>query len=309
MLKPRALRPGDRLAVVAPASPFRRDDFDAGVAELRRLGFDPVHDPAVFAREWYVAGPASLRAAAFRRAWTDPSIAGLVAVRGGYGSVQLLPLLDINEIRRTPKVFLGYSDNTSLLSWLTTGCGIVSFHGPMLERRLARGEAGYDRDTLLRCVARPQPPGEITHDALDVLRPGDAAGTLVGGTLTQLTASLGTPYAFDPPEGCVLFVDEVGERPYRLDRMLTQLRLAGLLARAAAVVFGELPRCDEPAAGGPSARAVVASLLADFPGPVLFGLPSGHTNGACLTLPFGVTTRVVTAPRPALIVEEAAVRE
>ena len=114
-------------------------------------------------------------------------------------------------------------------------------------------------------------------------------------------------YAFDPPQGHILFVDEVAERPYRIDRLLTQLRLAGLLARASAVVFGELPRCDEPAEGGPAIRDVLRDLLADFPGPVLFGLPSGHTAGACLTLPFGVAARVVTAPEPALVIEEAAV--
>src|SRR6266568_2858049 len=133
MLKPRALRTGDRIALVAPASPFARDAFDAGAAELRGLGFDPVFDQSVFARTRYTAGDPALRAAAFRRAWTDPSIAALMAVRGGYGSVQLLPLLDASELRRTPKAFIGYSDNTSILTWLTLYCGIVAFHGPMLE--------------------------------------------------------------------------------------------------------------------------------------------------------------------------------
>ncbi len=307
MLKPRPLAPGDRIAVVAPASPFARDQFDAGVAELARLGYEPVYDDTVFARAGYVAGDAGLRAGAFRRAWRDPSIRALIAVRGGYGSVQLLPLLDRGEIRQTPKAFIGYSDNTSLLSWLTGQCGIVSFHGPMLEGRLAKGPDGYDLDTFTRVLTRSEPAGRVTHPALETLRRGDAAGILTGGTLTQLTASLGTPYAFDPPLGHVLFIDEIAERPYRIDRMLTQLRLAGILGRAAAIVFGELPRCDEPAAGGPAIRDVLRDLLSDFPGPVLFGLPSGHTTGASLTLPFGVRARVVTGPDPALIVEESAV--
>ena len=139
-----------------------------------------------------------------------------------------------------------------------------------------------------------------------MLRSGDARGLLVGGTLTQLVASLGTPYAFAPPPGFVLFVDEVGERPYRLDRMLTQLRLSGVLARASAIVFNELPKCVEPG-GTPAARAVVADCLADFRGPILFGFPSGHTAGATLTLPFGVQARVVGRGAPALVIEEAAV--
>jgi len=307
MLTPRALRPGDRIGVVAPASSFARESFDAGIAELQRLGFEPVFDESVFARSRYTAGDAVLRAAAFRQAWSDPSIRALIAVRGGYGSVQMLPLLDAGEIRRTPKAFIGYSDNTSLLAWITGQCGVVSFHGPMLEGRLAKGEAGYDRDTFARVLSRPVPAGEISHPALTTIRGGAASGVLVGGTLTQLVGSMGTPYAFDPPRGHILFLDEVAERPYRIDRMLTQLRLSGILARASAVVFGELPRCDEPAGAGPQIRDVVGELLEGFPGPVLFGLPSGHTTGACMTLPFGVRARVVTAPAPALIIEEAAV--
>ena len=307
MLKPRALRPGDRVAVVAPASPFARDEFDAGVAELRTLGFDPVFDESVFARRLYVAGDAAVRAAAFRRAWADESVRALVAVRGGYGSVQLLPLLDPADIRRSPKAFIGYSDNTSILAWMTTRCGVVSFHGPMLEGRLAKGERGYDRDTFTRVLMRPEPAGPITHEALQVVSQGESAGVLVGGTLTQLTASLGTPFAFDPPERHVLFIDEVAERPYRIDRMLTQLRLAGLLARASAIVFGELPRCDEPGSVGPRIVDAIRDALDGFPGPVLLGLPSGHTDGASLTIPFGVRSRVVTGARPALVIEEAAV--
>ncbi|HEV3485154.1 MAG TPA: LD-carboxypeptidase, partial [Vicinamibacterales bacterium] len=222
MLKPRPLAPGDRIAVVAPASPFALAEFELGVAELRSLGFDPVYDESVFARDDYIAGPPALRAEAWMRAWTDPSIAGIVAARGGYGSVQLLPALDCKTVRRAPKAFIGYSDNTSLLSWLTLACGIVSFHGPMIEGRFARGDAGYDRDTFERCLCRADPPGAITDARLEIVRGGEAAGMLTGGTLTMLAASLGTPYAFSPPPGCILFLEDVAERPYRLDRMLTQ---------------------------------------------------------------------------------------
>ena len=307
MRKPRALRPGDRIAVVAPASAFARQEFEAGIAELRALGFDPTYEESVFERRAYLAGPADVRASAWLRAWTDPSIAALIAVRGGFGSVQLLPALsELDFDSLEPKAFIGYSDNTSILSWLTTRKGIVTIHGPMLEGRLAHGDAGYDRDTFLRCVCRPEPMGEISHPQTETLRPGECAGMLVGGTLTQLVGSLGTPYAFDPPQGCVLFVDEVAERPYRLDRLLMQLKLSGLLRRASGVVFGELPKCDEPD-GSIDARTVVRESLAEFPGPVLFGLPSGHTAGATITLPLGVRARVVANGRPLLVIEESAV--
>jgi muramoyltetrapeptide carboxypeptidase len=307
MLKPRALTPGDRIAIVAPASPFARDDFNAGLEELRGLGFEPVYTDAVFARDGYLAGSPGLRARDLLDAWTDPNVAAVMAARGGYGSVQLLPLLSAAVFREHPKPFIAYSDNTSLMIWLMQDCGMVTFHGPMVEGRLARGEAGYDRDTFIRCLCRAHPAGEITSPQLEVLAPGEVTGELVGGTLTQLVASLGTPFAFDPPAGCVLFLDEVAERPYRVDRMLIQLRFSGRLARAAAIVFNELPRCEEPG-GDPRMIDVVRSVLRDFPGPILFGLPSGHTPGAALTLPFGVRVRVVASAAPALVVEEAAVK-
>ena len=161
MRKPRALRPGDRIALVAPASPFSRAEFDAGAGELRQLGFEPVYSDLVFARDGYLAGPADARARLLLDAWTDPSVAAVMAVRGGYGSVQLLPLLNAEAFKGEPKAFIGYSDNTSLLTWLTQDIGVVGFHGPMVEGRLARGAAGYDRDTWTRVLMRPEPAGEI----------------------------------------------------------------------------------------------------------------------------------------------------
>jgi muramoyltetrapeptide carboxypeptidase len=307
MLKPRALRSGDRLAVVAPASPFERAEFDAGIAELERIGFEPVYDETVFARRGYVAGAPEVRAAALEKAWSDPSVAGIVAVRGGYGSTQLLPLLDPCRIRAAAKPFVGYSDLTALLTYLGMNCGMVAFHGPMLAGRFGRGTDGYDLDSFLRAVCRAEPVGELAPPGLETIATGRAAGMLFGGTLTQVLASIGTPYAFDPPNGFVLFIDEVGERPYRLDRMVTQLRQTGLLARASAIVIGELPGCDEPS-GQVRGREVMRDLFADFPGPVVLGFPSGHVTGPAMTLPLGVLCTVESGARPRLIVEESAVQ-
>lgn len=306
MRKPHALRPGDRVAIVAPASGLSTADLEAGVAELRALGFEPSYDSTLFERSTYTAGSPELRAEALTRAWTDPDVAAIVAARGGYGSAQLLPLLDRGAFERSPKVFVGYSDNTSLMSWLTLRCGIVTFHGPMIEGRLARGPVRYDRDSFRRCLMEAAPAGGISAPGLEVLRPGEASGVLLGGTMTQLAASLGTPYAFEPPPGCILFLDEVGERPYRVHRVFTQLAQAGIIERASALVFNELPGCCEPS-GSPAGRDVAGELTRDFQGPVLFGLPSGHTDGATITLPFGVRARVVATGAPALVIEEAAV--
>jgi muramoyltetrapeptide carboxypeptidase len=304
--RPRALQSGDRIAVVAPASWMPRDELERGVAELARLGFDPVYDQSVFAREaGYLAGTASLRAESFLRYWRDPGIAALVAARGGYGSVQLLPLIGAALREGTPKLFIGFSDNTSILSWLTCQCGSTALHGPMLEHRLACGVDGYDEATL-RAFLSDGTGLTLAPDGLSVVEHGEHRGPLFGGTLTQLAGSLGTPYAFDPPDGCVLFIEDVHERPYRIDRMLTQLRLSGILARAGALVFGEMKGCDEPG-GAVHARDVIAAFARDFRGPVIAGLPSGHTTGPTWTLPLGVQVTVVSRPRPAVIVEEAPV--
>ena len=306
MIKPRPVKQGDRVAVVAPASSFARDEFDRGIRELSRLGFEPVFDDRVFATEsGYLAGSAETRAATFMGYWDDPRVAALMAVRGGYGSVHLLPLLDRERVKANPKLFIAYSDNTSLLSWLTCGCGVTALHGPMLEGRLAGGAAKYDERSLL-ALARDGRDLELCPDGLIALREGEAAGPLFGGTIANLVASLGTPYAFDPPDGCVLFLEDVNERPFRIDRMLTQLRLSGVLGRARAIVFGEMRGCDEPG-GAVTVRQVIERLTADARGPVLFGFPSGHTTGPCWTLPLGVSVRVTTRPQPMLVVEESPV--
>jgi muramoyltetrapeptide carboxypeptidase len=252
----------------------------------------------------FSAGDARTRADAFLKAWIDPDIAALIAVRGGYGSVELLPLLDQAALHPS-KLFIAYSDNTSLLTWLTIHCRIPALHGPMLDGRLARGSEGYDERSFLALVSGGK--GLLLEpEGVRVIRAGEASGTLLGGTLTQLGASLGTPYAFDPPPGSLLFLEDVNERPYRLHRLLTQLRLSGVLARAAGIVFGVMRGCDEPD-GRVTSADVIEEFSDECAGPVLAGFPSGHTTGPCWTLPLGVTCRIMTTPRPALIVEDAPV--
>ena len=311
MQKVRVLERGDRIAVLAPASPFDRALFENGVEELRALGFEPVFDEGLFERSGYIAGSASHRAASLRSVLRNPDLAGVIAVRGGYGSSQLLPLLDPSEVVAARKPLIGFSDLTALLIYVSTICETVSFHGPMIVN-LALGADGYDRASFLASVGSKEPLGELSSPGMEALRSGEARGQLLGGTLTQIAASLGTPYAFRPPQGYVLLLDDIGERPYRLDRMLTQLGQAGLLSRASAVVCAEFPDCCEAEAANKTghksnARAVIAELLKDFAGPVLFGIPCGHTKGPTWTLPLGVEVTVSTNPRPRLVIEEAAV--
>ena len=306
ILKPRAVQPGDRVAIIAPASPFPEDEFMAGVSEIRRLGFEPVIDPGVFDRRRYVAGDPAARARALMTAWEDPAVAAVLTARGGYGSVELLPHLSTAGLRRTPKLLAGYSDVTALLAFLTTRCGIAALHGPTVAGQLGRGPAGYDESSFVRALTSPNPLGVMPAPALETLTSGEAIGQLHGGNLTQLAASMGTPYAFDPPGGCVLFLEDVNERPYRIDRLLTQLKFAGVLHRASALVFGEMRGCDEPD-GSVAVRDVAADALRDFRGPVVWGFPAGHTDGPALTLPLGVRVRVNAGHAAEVEVLESAV--
>lgn len=307
ILRPRPLRRGDRVALVAPASPFARSEFDAGVAEIARLGFEPVWDDRVFSRDPIVAGPAAVRAAALNEALADPSVRAIIAVRGGYGSAEVLPYVDVRALAAARTIVCGYSDITSLLIFGVCHAGLVMFHGPMLDRRFSRGDQGYDRASFLAAVTDPAPMGRLAPDGLSVLREGSAEGMLVGGTLTQIAAGLGTPFGLTLDRPAILFLEDVGERPYRVRRMLTQLKLAGVLANVRGVVLGDLRSCDEP--GGPAACDTVRDVLDDLSGPIIAGFPSGHGDAPLWTLPFGVRARLDTTGGPSLTILEPAVAD
>ena len=301
----RRLQSGDRVALVAPASSFPHEELAAGVAELARLGFEAVYDESIFDKDRFVAGSVETRVRAIHDAWADPSIAALIAMRGGYGSAQLLPFLDSDLLRSGRKALIGYSDITALLT-LYQRNGLAAIHGPMIDRRISKGASAYDEDSFRRVLMQAEPAGELRPAQLEVLHPGTAAGTLTGGTLTQLMASMGTPFAFNPPDGAILFLEDIGERPYRIHRLLTQAAQAGIFASVRGIVFGEFPNCDEPG-GDPAIKDVVREFMKDFRGPVLFNFPSGHTTGATWTLPFGVSAEVVSEPTPSIRILEAAV--
>ena len=310
-LRPRALQRGDRVALLTLASPSTCEAIEAGADELRTIGFEPVVMPAApaasdGARVPYVAGAAAARAAQLHAALTDPAIRAVVATRGGYGSADLLPHLDLAVVRASRTLLVGYSDITALLDVVTGHAGLITVHGPMAEGRLARGLAGYDRDGFLRVVTEPAATGAVDAPRAAALQRGEASGILRGGTLTQISALLGTPWAFAAVEPTVLFLDDVNERPYRLDRMLWQLRHSGVLAKVTAIVFNELPGCDEPG-GSVTAVDALRHALADFAGPIVTGVPSGHTTGPMVTLPFGVPATVLAHEHVLLSIDGAAV--
>jgi muramoyltetrapeptide carboxypeptidase len=305
VIRLRRLRSGDRVALVAPASSFPAEEVQLGVAELARLGLEAIYDQSVFDKDRFVAGTIETRARAIVGHLEDPSIAALIAIRGGYGSAQLLPFLDPDVVRSARKALIGYSDITAILT-LYARQGMTAIHGPMIDRRISKGPSAYDEDSFRRVMMSGEPAGDMKPAQLETLHSGNASGVLLGGTLTQLMASMGTPWAFDPPPGSILFLEDIGERPYRIHRLLTQAAQARIFERVSAIVFGEFPGCDEPG-GEPAIRDVLRDFMKDFRGPVLFNFPSGHTTGPTWTLPFGVKAEVAGGPTPMVRILEAAV--
>lgn len=289
LLKPKAVGPGSVVGVVAPASPVRKAFVEQGVAELERLGFRTRLGERLYHRGRYTAGSVEDRLSDWIDLWEDPGVAALFCARGGYGSMELLTRLSPERARENPKLVLGSSDATALLSFLMSGAGLSTFHGPMVAQQIARGD--YDRENLLRMVSSTEAPGRIEVESAEWLHRGRAEGTLLGGCLSILAALAGTPF-LPSFHGAILFLEDTQTKPYQIDRMLTQLRLAGLLTGVRGIVFGEMPGCEQHPDQGYTLPEMLREWTASLGVPVLFGVPSGHTRSKGLTLPLGAMARL-----------------
>lgn len=285
---PPPLKPGDTIGIVAPASHFNRERFDRGLAVLHDMGFQTRIPEQVFERSGYLAGADPQRAGTVNRLFADPEVDGIVCARGGYGSMRMLGYLDIDLIRRHPKVFVGFSDISALLMTLYQRCGFAVFHGPTVST-LAAGDAAT-REALAGVL---DGSGRLVLEAADgnKIRAGTATGPLAGGNLTTLCHLLKTPFSPDFA-GHILLLEDRGEAPYRIDRMLTQMRLAGCLTGVRGVVLGSFADCGETE----EIHRIATDLFGDLGVPVLAGFEIGHgrTN---LTVPLGVPASLDTDRR------------
>jgi muramoyltetrapeptide carboxypeptidase len=307
--KPSALRPGDVVGIAAPAGPVNEDRLARGVAELSALGFGVKVGEGVLARRGFTAGSAEARLAQLHALFADPRVRAIVCARGGAGTAHLLPGLDRGLVCADPKLVVGYSDVTGL--HLVLGqLGITSLHGPMVAWELADGAPAYDAASLWHGLTGEGSPWTSGPGDVVSLRPGSAEGVVRGGCLSLLAASVGTPWALQTSaEPTILFVEDVDERPYRVDRMLRQLRLAGALAGVRGIVFGEMKGCAAGAEDEYTLEQIVLEALEGLDAPVAIGLSSGHATRPNVTLPFGVRARLDCDDEEArLVVEEAAVQ-
>jgi len=312
---PNRLSYGDTIGVVAPASaPPDPKNIDRSVAALERLGFKPKLAPNVRNRWGFLAGSDRDRAGDLMKMFADHKVRAIICVRGGYGASRLLPRLDFASIRAHPKIFIGYSDITSLHCAFLVKSNLVSFHGPMLSSDFAgKNLPDFTLQSFLKTLMRVSPPGSIrdgyNRKTIAILRRGLVSGPLIGGNLSLLCAALGTSY-LPSFKNCILFFEDLDEVPYRFDRMLTQLLNAGLLQQVRGIAIGINANCQDTKARNAreyrqTLEDVFRERLLPLKVPVVTGLPFGHIPLKA-TLPVGVRV-TLDALKGDLIIAEPAV--
>ena len=307
-VKPPALRPGDTVGIVAPASNVNRTDLQAGCEGLRRAGYRPFYFDSIREQDLYFAGSLQRRARELEEMFVREDVRAIVCARGGYGSNYLLQALDLQKIKAHPKIFIGYSDLTTLLTYFADAAGLVTFQGPMVAKDWAQ-EGGIDLPSWKSALAGTTAwePALGAESGASGLVEGAAEGILYGGCLSILVASLGTPYQIHT-EGTILFLEDVAAKPYQIDRMLMQLRLAGKLNGVRGIIFGEMCDCVQTANQPYTLQEVVLRIVGDLGVPVAYGVRSGHVTAGNITLPIGVRAALtVLGGQVSLKILEAAV--
>jgi len=287
-IKPPALHQGDTIGIVAPASHFKREDFDAGCAALGRVGYNPVYSDSIFQRDLYFAGPVERRARELEQMFLRKDVKAILCARGGYGSNYLLQDLDFQKIAANPKIVVGYSDLTTLLTYFCDAAGLVTFHGPMVAKDFAK-PSGIDGQSWQAALGGAENwRFDFDSDSgVKPLVPGSSEGVLYGGCLSMLVASLGTPYEIQT-DGTILFIEDVGTRSYQIDRMLMHLKLASKLANVRGIIFGEMLDCVQAPNQSYTLEEVVMRVVGGLNVPIAYGLRSGHVSRQNITLPLGV---------------------
>lgn len=286
MRHPHALKKGDTIGIAASASPFDRKAFTKGVHLLERLGFNCHFRDDIFDQSRYLAGSDERRADELMELIRSPKIHAIMFARGGYGCQRLIPKLDIKVIAEHKKPLVGFSDITALLTYLRQNADFPTFYGPVLTQ-LGNNTDEQIGNSLATALTTSGPLAAIESQEMRTIIAGTAEGKLVGGCLALINSSMGTPYELET-DGAIIMIEDVGEKVYVLDRMLTQLKNSGKLSKASGIAFGSLiPLPDEPC----NVEEMIRDVLSDYDKPVIMGLPAGH-GGSFITLPFGANCRL-----------------
>ena len=287
-IKPPALQPGDTVGIIAPASNIKRQPLEAGCEALRRLGYKPFFFDSLLEKDLYFAGSAERRARELDEMFRRNEVRAIICARGGYGANYLLDTLNLERMATHPKIFVGYSDITTLLTYILDSAGLVTFHGPMVTKDFAHADGVDLRSWEATLTGTSEWALNIgSESGAKPLSAGSADGILYGGCLSMLAASLGTPYEIQTAD-TILFIEDVATKPYQVDRMLMQLKLAGKFADVRGIVFGEMLDCSQIKDQDYTLEEVVLRVIGDLGVPVAYGLRSGHVSRCNITLPFGV---------------------
>ena len=290
MIKPKRLKAGDTIGVVAPAGSVDLSELTQGVERLKGMGFRVKLGGSVTKRFRYLAGTDRERAEDLNRMVSDPEVSAIVCARGGYGTARIIPYLNQGVIAQHPKILVGSSDVTLLLNYIRQRFEWVTFHGPMVAPNFGKQPSMLTDTWFRKILVEAQGQGPIRVEGVKGLSGGQAHGPVVGGCLTMLCNSLGTPYEIET-DGTLLLIEDIDEAPYRVDRMLTQLKAASKFRNVRGVIFGKMPGCQPPTHSSYVLEDVIRDLLADQEFPILYGFPTGH-GGEQVTLPIGIPLRI-----------------
>lgn len=307
MIKPKALKFGDTIGIISPASPTTEEKVKKSYNKLIEMGFKVEIGESVYERHGYLSGTDDIRAADINNMFKDKKIKGIICTRGGYGTPRILDLIDYEAIKNNPKVFVGYSDITALHIAFNQKSDLVTFHGPMVASDMVEGFSIFSRDNFLKSIMNKEPISKISNpegEEIFTINGGIAEGIIIGGNLSLIVDTIGTPYEINTTDK-ILFIEEIGEQPYNIDRMLNQLRLSGKLQEANGIILGDFNNCEtENPEENLTLEQVINDQIKSTGKPTIFNLQAGHCN-PMLTLPFGVKARLNADKKELIILERS----
>lgn len=308
MNKPKALTLGGTIGIVAPASQASEEKREKARVEIEKLGFNVRFGKSCFEKYGYLAGKDQIRAEDLNNMFEDSNIDGIICLRGGYGTPRILRMIDYDIIKKNPKVFMGYSDITAIHTAINQKSKLVTFHGPMAASDISYGLDEFSMDYFLRAITKSEPLGLISNpegEDIKCLVPGRAEGKIIGGNLALIAATIGTPYEIDT-KGKLLMLEDIGEEPYSIDRMLTQLSLSGKLQECEGIILGDWNDCMPKESDSLSLMEVFKDILVPLGKPVIYNLKAGHCTPK-VTIPFGVKA-AIDSDKCELKITEAALK-
>lgn len=307
MIKPKGLKIGDTIGVVAPASPTTIDRVEKAYEKLIGMGFKVIMGESCYSNYGYLAGTDDVRAEDLNKMFKNQEIDGIICLRGGYGTPRILDLIDYDLVKNNPKVFIGYSDITALHIAFNQLSTLVTFHGPMVSSDLIGEFSQFSKESLYNSIleGKFQPIIKDPLDEITIINGGKAEGAIIGGNLSLITSTIGTPYEIDT-KGKILFIEEIGEEPYRIDRMFTQLRLSKKLEETEGIILGDFNNCVAESSeydDSLTLEEIIDQIIKPLGKPTIFNLKAGHCE-PMITIPFGVKAKLDADNKVLILLEE-----